>query len=80
MCHKSKKHAIIWKERDKTTKISIMGKNEIKQLISLVSLLAEIKLKANFSRFSTDDRVIKEVALTVPNPTMLHVEPSAAIT
>lgn len=46
----------------------------------LVSLLTEIKLKANFCRLTTDDRVIDEGSVTVPNITTLQVIPSATVT
>lgn len=43
-------------------------------------MLIEIKLKINFGKLNTDDRVMEEVALTVPNPTILQVKSSATIT
>lgn len=46
----------------------------------LVTLLREIKLKANFCRLTTDDRVIDEGSVTVPNITTLQVIPSATVT
>lgn len=36
--------------------------------------MTEIKLKANFGRLNTYDKVIVEVGLTVPDPTMLQLE------
>ena len=34
----------------------------------LVSLLIEIKLKAKFGKFNTEDKVIEDVGFTVPDP------------
>ena len=42
--------------------------------------MTEIKLKANFGRLNTYDKVIVEVGLTVPDPTMLQLELSAIVT
>lgn len=39
----------------------------------------KIRLKDNFGRINTDDKVIEEVGLTVPYPTILQVDTPATI-
>lgn len=51
-----------------------------KECDSLIILLAKIKLKANFGRLNINDKVIVQVGLTVPDPTMIQVEPLATVT
>ena len=46
----------------------------------MVSLLTDIKLKASLGKLRTDDKVIEDVGLTVPEPTTLEVDPSAMVT
>lgn len=47
---------------------------------SLVNFLTDIKLKANFCRPNTHDKVKEEVGFTVPYPIILQIEPSTIIT
>lgn len=54
----------------------MIGKERNTTIRSLVILLTEIKLKAKFGRHNTDDRVIEEVGSTIPDPTLLQVDPS----
>lgn len=43
-------------------------------------MLTKIKLKDNFDRLNTYDKVMEEVDLTIPYPILLQVDPSATVT
>lgn len=50
-----------------------------KQFSSPLNFIQAIKLKANFGRLNTKNKVIEEVVLIVPYPTLLQVKPSATV-